>query len=44
MKKVRIKSPKTQLLNQLKEAANELKLHKAGKLKLKTAYELLDEL
>lgn len=35
---------KAELWANLKEAANEVKLHKQGKLKLKTAQELLDEL
>jgi hypothetical protein len=30
--------------NDLEKAANEVKLHKQGKIKLKTAQELLDEL
>ena len=33
-----------ELWNDLKEAANEVKLHKQGKLKLKTAQDLLNEL
>ncbi len=33
-----------QLWNHLKEAAQEVRLHKQGKIKLKTAQELLDEL
>jgi hypothetical protein len=33
-----------QLWNKLKEAAEQVKLHKQGKLKLKTAQELLNEL
>ena len=35
---------KISLFEDLKEAANEVKLHKQGKIKLKTAQELLDEL
>lgn len=31
-------------LDELKEAAKEVRLHKQGKIKLKTAQELLDEL
>ena len=33
-----------ELWNDLKEAANEVRLHKQGKLKLKTAQDLLNEL
>jgi hypothetical protein len=33
-----------QLWNDLKEAAEQVRLHKQGKLKLKTAQELLNEL
>ena len=33
-----------QLWEDLKEAANEVKLHRQGKIKLKTAQELLNEL
>jgi hypothetical protein len=32
------------LLNDLKDATNDVKLHKQGKIKLKTAQELLNEL
>jgi len=32
------------LWNDLKDASNEVKLHKQGKIKLKTAQELLNEL
>jgi hypothetical protein len=32
------------LLEDLKDAAEQVRLHKKGKLKLKTAQELLDEL
>jgi hypothetical protein len=35
---------KLSLWYDLKEAASEVKLHKEGKIKLKTAQELLDEL
>lgn len=35
---------KEQILQELKEAAEEVRLHKQGKLKLKTAQELLSEL
>ena len=35
---------KISLWENLKEASEEVKLHKQGKLKLKTAQELLDEL
>ena len=34
----------TVLLNDLKDATNDVKLHKQGKIKLKTAQELLNEL
>lgn len=36
--------PSTELWEDLKEAAEEVRLHKKGKLKLKTAQELLNEL
>lgn len=36
--------PSIELWEDLKEAAEEVKLHKQGKIKLKTAQELLDEL
>lgn len=36
--------PKVYLWDDLKEAANEVKLHKQGKVKLKTAQDLLNEL
>lgn len=39
-----ISGEKVSLFEDLKEAANEVKLHKEGKIKLKTARELLDEL
>ncbi|TRX38962.1 hypothetical protein [Flavobacterium restrictum] len=39
-----ISGEKISLFEDLKEAANEVKLHKEGKIKLKTARELLDEL
>jgi hypothetical protein len=35
---------KAQLWSDLKEAAEEVRLHKAGKIQLKTAQELYDEL
>ena len=35
---------KVSLFEDLNEAAKEIKLHKEGKIKLKTAQELLDEL
>ncbi len=35
---------KAKLVEDLKEAMNEVKLHRQGKLKLKTAEELLNEL
>jgi len=35
---------KVSLFEDLKEAANDIRLHKEGKIKLKTARELLDEL
>ena len=35
---------KVSLWEDLKEASNEVKLHKQGKIKLKTAQDLLDEL
>jgi hypothetical protein len=35
---------KVELWEDLKEAANEVKLHKQGKIKLKTAQQLLNEL
>lgn len=34
----------TQLLNDLQEAAEQVRMHKQGKLKLKTAQQLLNEL
>lgn len=37
-------SDKVSLWEDLKEASNEVKLHKQGKIKLKTAQDLLDEL
>ena len=37
-------SEKERILNGLREAIEEVKLHKQGKIKLKTAQELLDEL
>jgi hypothetical protein len=37
-------SEKISLWEDLKEASNEVKLHKQGKIKLKTAQDLLDEL
>lgn len=33
-----------ELLDELKEAAEEIRLHKQGKIKLKTAQEVMDEL
>lgn len=45
VKKVKPMSlPSIELWEDLKEAAEEVKLHKQGKIKLKTAQELLDEL
>jgi hypothetical protein len=45
VKKVKeMSSSKIDLWEDLKDAANEVKLHKQGKIKLKTAQELLDEL
>jgi len=45
IKKVKPKSVSTvELWEDLKEAANEVRLHKQGKLKLKTAQDLLNEL
>ena len=45
VKKVNPMTPeKISLFEDLKEAANEVKLHKQGRIKLKTAQELLDEL
>jgi len=45
VKKVRTMSPTTvQLWENLKEAGEEVALHKKGKLKLKSAQELLNEL
>lgn len=35
---------KAEMLNDLQEAAEKVRLHKQGKIKLKTAKELLDEL
>ena len=37
-------SEKVSLWENLKEASSEVKLHKQGKIKLKTAQELFDEL
>lgn len=37
-------TPAAELWNELKEAAEQVHLHKKGKIKLKTAQELLDEL
>ena len=39
-----ITSEKARILQGLREAVEEVKLHKQGKIKLKTARELLDEL
>jgi len=39
-----ISGAKAEIMEDLQEAAHEVKLHKQGKLKLKTAKELLDEL
>lgn len=39
-----ITSEKARILQGLREAVEEVKLHKQGKIKLKTAHELLDEL
>ncbi len=36
--------PKIELWNDLKEAAEQVRLHKQGKIKLQTAQELLNEL
>ncbi len=45
VKKVNPITPeKVSLFEDLKEAANEVKLHKQGKIKLKTAQDLLNEL
>jgi len=45
IKKVNPMTPeKVSLFEDLKEAANDVRLHKEGKIKLKTARELLDEL
>ena len=45
VKKVKTMSPSTvQLWENLKEASEDVALHKKGKLKLKTAQELLNEL
>ena len=45
IKKVKPMSVSTvELWEDLKEAANEVRLHKQGKLKLKTAQDLLNEL
>ena len=45
IKKVNPTTPeKVSLFEDLKEAASEVKLHKQGKKKLKTAQDLLDEL
>jgi hypothetical protein len=45
VKKVNPMTPeKASLFEDLKEASKEVKLHKEGKTKLKTAQELLDEL
>ena len=45
VKKVNPMTPeKARLFEDLKEAVKEIKLHKEGKIKLKTARELLDEL
>jgi len=45
--RIRLKSKRTAtvgLLEDLKDAAQEVRLHKQGKLKLKTAQDLLNEL
>ena len=42
--KLRTKKEAVGLLKDLKDAAREVRLHKRGELKLKTAQELLDEL
>jgi hypothetical protein len=39
-----ISDEKDQLLSDLKDAAEQIRLHKQGKLKLKTAQDLLNEL
>lgn len=45
VKKAKFLSNSTaQLLDDLKEAAEQVRLHKQGKIKLKTAHELLNEL
>lgn len=45
IKKINTIAPeKISLFEDLKEAAKEVKLHKEGKIKLKTAQDLLDEL
>jgi hypothetical protein len=45
VKKIKeMSSNKIDLWEDLKDAASEVKLHKLGKIKLKTAQELLDEL
>lgn len=45
IKKVKpMSASSVQLWEDLKEAANEVRLHKQGKLKLKTAQDLLNEL
>ena len=45
VKKVNPMTPeKISLFEDLKEAANEIKLHKQGKIKLKSAQDLLNEL
>lgn len=44
IKKNPITPEKVSLFEDLKEAAKEVKLHKKGKIKLKTAQDLLDEL
>jgi hypothetical protein len=45
VKKAKPMSPETiSLWDDLKEAANEVHLHKQGKIKLKTAQDLLNEL
>jgi hypothetical protein len=45
--RIKLKSKRTErigLLEDLKDAAREVRLHKEGKLKLKTAQDLLNEL
>ena len=45
LEKEKVKSPtKSDILNGLKEALEEVKLHQEGKIKLKSARELLDEI